>query len=261
MPAGASLAMLASAAILPAAGWRGLWWLGLATACAAMVLLVRRRSAYANPPSARRRSLAVLRSVVGRPQPWALGIAFAMYSLQWHALMIWLPTYVQEKYVVGEGVSALATAAYVVINVAGNLGGGYLLHRGMRRSLVIGATFAGTSLLFAAMFAPGVAPLARYGLVLLYSAVTGAIAASVLSGGVRYARDASELSAMQGLIVQLSQSGTFFSPLVIALAVSLLGSWNAALYVLLGAGAMGIACAFAIRRMEQHPMTRPEGKP
>jgi len=258
MPAGAALAMLAGAGTLPVAGWRGLWWLGVAAAAAALVMLLRLRASYAAPPGAARRSLAVLRGTVTRPQPWALGIAFAMYTLQWHAVMMWLPTYAQENYVLGEGTAALVTALYVVINVAGNLGGGLLLHRGARRSTIIGVTFAATALLFAAMFAAGVAPPVRYALVLLYSAVTGVIAAAALSGGVRYARDASELSAMQGLIVQISQGGTFLSPLVVALAVSLLGGWNASLYVLLGAGAIGIACALAIRRMEQQAMMRAE---
>ena len=85
-------------------------------------------------------------------RPWLLGIAFGMYTLQWHGVMVWLPSYLQQSGALGSTGQALATFAFVVINILGNQTGGVLVHRRVRRGRIIVGAFTVTSLVFIAIF-------------------------------------------------------------------------------------------------------------
>ena len=74
---------------------------------------------------------------------------------------------------------------------------------------------------------------------MLFMFAGGTIPAAVLSGSQVYARDASQISSIQGLTVQVAQLGPFFGPPLIAAVVSDAHSWEAALWVLLAAAALG----------------------
>ena len=98
------------------------------------------------------RSLTQVRASLAQPVPWLLGLAFGMYTLQWHAIMVWLPTYVTTTFGLGTGWAALLTLFYVVINILGNTAGSRLIHRGVPRGKVIAGSFIVTSILFVGIF-------------------------------------------------------------------------------------------------------------
>ena len=79
----------------------------------------------------------------------------------------------------------------------------------------------------------------------------GMIPASILSGGQVYAREASQISGIQGLIVQVAQIGPFAGPPLVAAVVSAAGNWEAALGVLLAAAALGTLFGQLAARSEQ----------
>jgi MFS family permease len=93
-------------------------------------------------------------------------------------------------------------------------------------------------------------------LCVVYMFCGGTIPAAVLSGSHLHARDASQISSIQGLIVQLAQLGPFFGPPLIAAVVSTQGNWEAALWVLLIAAALGSLFARLAARTE-HALARP----
>ena len=146
--------------------------------------------------------------------------------------------------------AAYLTAWMVGVNIIGNVFGGWLVHRKVRRGAIIAGVFVLTSLIFVAIFSLGLSDGARYGLILVYSIVCGPIPAAALSGGARYARSPSEVGTIQGLIFQLTNVGLFFGPPVTAMVVRAMGSWDAVLWVLLGAGVLGFVAALGVLWIE-----------
>ena len=65
--------------------------------------------------------------------PVLLALIFTTYTLQWLAVMGFLPTLLVEEYGLTPGRASVLTAVMVAMNVPGNLLGGWLLHRGFRR--------------------------------------------------------------------------------------------------------------------------------
>ena len=250
MPAGTSAMLVAGAWMISALGWQSMW---IATAllgavCAAMLLSQSREYASA---TAVKRSLADIRSSLSQPVPWMLGAAFGMYTIQFHAVMVWLPTYLLGTRGASGAQAALLTAGFVAVNVLGSVIGGLMLHRGWRRGHIIGGCFMLTSLLFIGMFTESLPDWLRYALMLSYSVACGPIAASALSGGAKYARTPAEAGAIQGLIVQLTNIGIFAGPPLSATVVTLAGGWHAVLWLILGAAVVGLLMAWLITVQER----------
>ncbi len=139
MPAGGSLALLAAPLVMAAVGWRGLW-VALALVAAGALALVWR---YAVAPRAGSvGSLRLALESLADPGTLALALMFAFYVAQWTSVMIWLPTFVVDERGGSAATAALLTALMVLINVPGNLAGGWLLARGVRRGRMTIAAFA-----------------------------------------------------------------------------------------------------------------------
>lgn len=250
-PVGVSVVIAASPPLLEQLGWRALWWLVVAAAlaCAALVATLARH--YGGVRRGVERPLSGIRASLAQPVLWLLGVAFAMYAIQHHALMVWLPTYLMETRGLGVAPAALATALAVIVNVLGNVAGGWLIQRGVPRGRIIAATFIVISLAFLAIFSAGLPDILRYVLAVLYSLIAGTVPAAVLSAGMRYARSPGEVGAVQGLIVQLTNVGIFVGPPLIAAAVTWGGSWDATLWVLLGCSGVGLTAALGVARLER----------
>jgi len=261
LPFGVSLVIASSPLLLPGFGWRGVWVLvALAAAgCAAMLLAQSPR--YAGVAGGTRRSLASLEQSLAQPVPWLLGLAFAAYAIQHMALIVWLPTYLLETRGMAGAAAALLTALAVFVNCFGNVLGGWLIQRNIPRGIIIGATFAVTSLAFVGIFAASLPDSLRYALAVFYSFITGTVPAAALSAGMRYARSPAEIGAIQGLIVNVTHIGIFFGPPLVAASVTYGGSWDAVLWVMLGCAAVGLASAAAIGRYESAANRLPKGTP
>jgi CP family cyanate transporter-like MFS transporter len=260
LPFGVSLVIASSPLLLPGFGWRGVWVLvALAAAgCAAMLLAQSPR--YAGVAGGTRRSLASLEQSLAQPVPWLLGLAFAAYAIQHMALIVWLPTYLLETRGMAGAAAALLTALAVFVNCFGNVLGGWLIQRNIPRGIIIGATFAVTSLAFVGIFAASLPDSLRYALAVFYSFITGTVPAAALSAGMRYARSPAEIGAIQGLIVNVTHIGIFFGPPLVAASVTYGGSWDAVLWVMLGCAAVGLVSAAAIGRHEHMTGRLPKGK-
>ena len=251
MPAGSAVAVLVSPLAIAAFGWRGLWLAVAVVAVAVGALLLAQSREYREAGSGARRSLADVKASLAQPMPWLLGSVFALYTTQWVVVMVWLPTYLMETRAMTHADAAMLTAAYIVANAFGNVLGSWFTHRNVLRGRVIRNVFVLTTLCFLGMFAPGLGDGPRFALVLLFSFITGNIPPSVVSGGVRYARSVAEVGILQGLIVQLSNLGTFAGPPIAAAVVTWAGAWDAVRWVLIAAGLAGIAVALVILRHER----------
>ena len=239
LPFGSGITILASPFVLGAIGWRGLWAvIGLLTLACALALW-RSRGVYHAAPAAAP-SLPAIVQALRQPGPWWLAIGFACYALMYYAIAVWLPTFlVQERGASLTG-AALLTALLIGFNAGGNLVGGWLMHRAAPRGHVISLAFVAMAACAYGIFNTVLDDGLRFSLCVLYMLVGGTIPASVLSGGQVYARDSSQISSIQGLIVQMSQLGPFLGPPIVATVVSAAGNWEATLDVFLVAAACGV---------------------
>jgi nitrate/nitrite transporter NarK len=235
-------------------GWRGLWQAN-AVILIAYALWVKRETAHLpgreHAPDRRRGKLRQdLLLTLTSGGPVLLASIFTTYSLQWLAVMGFLPTLLAEEYGLGPGRASVLTAVMVAMNVPGNLMGGWLLHRGLRRwkliafaSLVMGACSLG-------IYSSNLPFFARYAACLLFSAVGGLLPASVLGGVPVYAPSPNQVATTNGLIMQGGQFGQIIGPPVLALIVSMGGGWKSAPWLLGGSAAIGVALSLVLAAME-----------
>lgn len=247
MPVGGTIALLAAPVLIAAWGWRGLWsGLALATALAALVFW---RVVNAAPYGAVSSMRLVMESLAQKGN-LAMAALFAFYVAQWTSVMIWLPTFIVDEHGASTRTAALATALMVLVNAPGNLAGGWLLSRGVRRATLI----VGASLIAAAceivMLAGALPPALRYGAVLAFSACIGVVPASIFAGLPVHAPTPQHIGTGNGIVNQASQAGQFFGPLLLAWLASSFGGWSAALWAMLAFAAGGALCGVAIGAIE-----------
>jgi MFS family permease len=230
MPLGAALALLAGPSAIEAWGWRAWWWgLGALTFGMAAVLAVSVRSP-ARPASAAASGLAQrLRLTLSHRGPWLLALAFATYSGQWLAVVGFLPA-IYEQAGVPSSIRGVLTALAAAVNIAGNVGGGRLLHRGVAPASLLRIGFiamaASAFVAFAGAGDAGAPAWLRYVAVLCFSMVGGLIPATLFAQSVRLAPGEATIAATVGWMQQWSAIGQFAGPPVVAWLASRAGGWH-----------------------------------
>jgi len=247
MPSGGSAAMFLAPVILAAWGWRGLWGI-LAIVAALCFVLVARLAP--TPRYGTVSSMKLALESLAQPGSVALALLFASYVAQWTSVMIWLPTFLVEERGASAGVASLMTAFMVLVNVPGNLGGGWLLAHGVRRGPLILAACAVMLVTDVGMLASVVPDGLRYFAVLAFSMCAGAIPACIFSGVVAHAKTPQHVGTTNGMVMQASQAGQFFGPVLLAWLASNFGGWGASLWAMLAFAAGGALCGYAILRIE-----------
>lgn len=250
LPFGSGLTILASPFLLGSIGWRGLWLAIVLLTFACAIALWRCRNSYRAAPAAAPTLSSTLRAL-RQSGPWWLALGFACYSLMYYAVAVWLPTFLMQERGASIALAASLTALLIGCNVGGNLAGGWLMHRAVPRGHVISLAFLVMAACTCGIFSAALPDGLRFSLCALFMLVGGMIPASMLSGGPVYAREASQISSIQGLIVQVAQLGPFAGPPLVAAVVSAAGNWEAALGVLLAAAACGAVLGQLALRSEQ----------
>jgi cyanate permease len=260
LPFGVCLTMLASPVLLSFPGWRGFWLVIVLMTLACLAALLRSQAAYGAAHRSSGHAFTGMVRALRQPGPWWLGLGFCCYSLMFYALMVWLPTFLVQERGASVTAAALLTAAVVAANVCGNLLGTWLAHRAAPRGHVISLAFLITAVCSCGIFSAVLPDALRSMLCMLFMLAGGTIPAAVLSGSHIYAREPGQISSIQGLIVQLAQLGPFFGPPLIATVVSSAGNWEASLWVLLAAAALGTLLGQLAGRAER-ALRRQAAKP
>ncbi len=253
MPMGTALALLVGGALVDVIGWRALWLLlaGLSL-LAALGLKVSLPADALGMPTASGPNSTGLRArlvrTLGAPGPWAVALAFFLYSGQWMAVIGFLPTIYQQAghagWVLG-GLTALAAG----VNMTGNIGAGRGLARQTPPHRLLLAGFVAMGLGGWLAFAAGSTMWWQYVGVLLFSAFGGLVPGTLFGIAVRLAPDESTVSTTVGWMQQWSALGQFIGPpLVAALAVHL-GGWSGSWWFTLACSVAGGGVAFWIARL------------
>lgn len=237
MPAGACAALVLAPLLTPLIGWRGLWWLH--AIFAGLVFVALWATVHTTPGTVQRSWWRFTRESLSQPASIALSVAFLFYTAQWAAVMVWLPTFAVE-HGASASLAAWFTAGMVGINVPGNLIGAQFLQRGWSRGTLVMLGSIGQGAAAAFIFLDLVPDAGRYVACLAFSLIGGFVPCAILSGVPQHARSAAHVGTTNGMIMQASQLGQFFAPILIAWLVTHFGTWSAGF-----AAMLALACAAA----------------
>jgi CP family cyanate transporter-like MFS transporter len=188
-----------------------------------------------------------VRATLGARGPWLAAIVFGLYASQWMAVIGFLPTvYAQAGWTGALGAWLSGIVAFV--NVAGNLAGGWLLHRGRAPAHLLTIGLAGQALGSFLAFASVTqgAPVAQYAGALAFSAVGCLVPGTVFALAPGLAPSEQTVSTTVGWIQQLSSTGQVLGPPLAAAVASAVGGWSWTWVVTVVTSALGSAAAFAL---------------
>ncbi|MCG6952398.1 MAG: MFS transporter [Betaproteobacteria bacterium] len=247
MPTGGTAALVAAPWLLAAVGWRGLW-LVIAVLTAGCFFLVL-RAVPAVAPHARVGFARLARESLSQPGSLLLCVAFIGYAAQWASVLVWLPTFAIDERGASTELAALLTAGMVAANVPGNLLGGPLMARGVSRARLIAFGACVQALSSAGIFLDLLPDVGRYLSCLSFSFFGGLIPMAVMSGIAVHARTPAHIGTTNGMVMQVSQIGQFFGPMLVAWLATRF-AWSASLGAMLAYAALTLAAGIAIARVE-----------
>ncbi|MDP6476266.1 MAG: MFS transporter [Alphaproteobacteria bacterium] len=267
MPMGMAIIMVVSPFMLDGIGWQGVWLVNAAILAAFIAVLAlgwrpqrhgQGQGSQTNdgaPPRAEAPPAfdwAGAKALMARPGPWLLGFIFTLYSLQWFAIMTWLPTFLIETQGRSLTSSSLFAALVVFVNVLGNIGGGMLLmRRGSQRWLLIGASLVVMAATVPLIFSTAVGADAKVPLAIAFSALTGLLPAACLAGAAAHAPSPAQNAMSNGFVIQGATIGSLLGPPIMGALTSSFGSWENFWWVMLIGPAIGLVLVARLRIAER----------
>jgi len=247
MPSGGVTAIVLAPLLLGAWGWRGAWVVWAVAAAAALALIWRVAPA---PKYGSVGSVKLALESLRQPGSVALALLFACYTAQWTSVMIWLPTFVVDERGGSATLASMLTALMVLVNIPGNIGGGWLIAHGVRRGKLILAAAAIMVLTDIAMLSGFLPDAVRFLAILAFSCCAGTIPGAIFTGVVVHAKTPQHVGTTNGMVMQTSQAGQFFGPILLAWLASHFGGWGASLWAMLAFAGACAACGYAVLRIE-----------
>lgn len=254
MPAGIAVMLFLSPYVVSTAGWRGLWFLNGLICLAVLLLFV---FATVHLPQIRKTGthhagnlVKNIKTVLSTPGPVLLSICFFCYAGQWMALMSFLPTFFIEQAGMGIETASLWTALAVLVNIPGNITGGFLSQKNVPRRTVLSLAFIVATAFTAGIYVSAMPLIARLILCLCYSYVSGLIPGTLMAAVPFFSPGKVYLGAANGLLMQGSNMGTLLMAPALAAAVSIFKGWQGAPFVLVTAGLIGVYTSMAVGRLE-----------
>lgn len=247
MPSGGSTAILLAPLLIAAWGWRGSWVVWSVAAAAALALVARWAP---TPRYGEVRSMKLALESIRQPGSVALALLFAFYVAQWTSVMIWLPTFLVDERGATPGLASSLTALMVLVNIPGNIGGGWLIAHGVRRGILILAAAAIMVVTDIGMLSSALPDALRFVSVLVFSCCAGTIPSAIFSGVVVHAKTPQHVGTTNGMVMQTSQAGQFFGVIALAWFAAQFGGWGASLWAMLAFAGACALCGYAILRIE-----------
>jgi cyanate permease len=246
MPTGMAISLASAQPVLHAYGWRVLWQIDAA------VLLVLGLSLLLVPAPVvlRGRALPRLRELwrsVWHRGPVLLAVIFAFYTVQYMAVMGFLPSILQAQGTSAQA-AGLFSALAVMANAAGNLSVGALLARGAVPWRLIGAACLVMLVAAAGIYLQALPGALRYLLVVTLAAAGGLIPASIFALVPRVAQDRHSTATTMGFVVQFSHLGQLVGPPAVAAVAAAAGGFQLSALVLMPAALGGWFAARGLRR-------------
>jgi MFS family permease len=248
MPIGIML-MLLVAPLLPMIGWRNFWLANaLATGSCAILPAIH---APATPTAARigaARFFVDAWTIIRRPSCLLLAFAFFAYSCQIFSLTFALPLLLTSVHGMSLGAAGLLSAMVLAVSAIGHLSSSLLLRIGVSIWASVAAAFAFFALSGFAVYGDVLPPQGISIVAALALGVGGLAPGAIYAAAPHAAPAPSAVPPTIGLVQQASSLGQFVGPASLGLWVEHFG-WQAAPAILAPAALLGLACAFALRRI------------
>ncbi len=256
MPLGMAIIMVLSPFMLDGIGWQGVWLVNAAVVVVFIVVAAlglgrgyqskQGQGTGAEAPPAF--DWPGTKALLARPGPWLLGFIFTLYSLQWFAVMTWLPTFLIETQDRSLTSASLFAALVVFVNVFGNLAAGWIMLRGgAPRWLLIGFSFVIMGITVPLVFSAGVGTDAKIPLAIAFSAMTGLLPAACLAGAAAHAPSPAQNAMSNGFVIQGATIGSLLGPPVMGALTSAFGNWENFWWVMLIGPAIGLVLVVRLR--------------
>ncbi len=241
MPTGTALALLVGPVWMSALGWPS-WWFLFAVVSGAMGLWLafevpsdRVRLAQVQPfaPAPMKQAddplhwWLRLKGTLSAAGPWLVALTFAMYSLQWIAVIGFLPSIYAQAGLSGAVIGALSALA-AAANIIGNVTAGFLLQRAVPPPRLLAAGFLAMGLGSWLAFGPSTQahPAMQFIGVFFFSATGGLVPGTLFSLAVRLAPHQTQVSSTVGWMQQCSAFGQFAGPPLVAALAAYTGGWQ-----------------------------------
>ena len=101
-----------------------------------------------------------------------------------------------------------------------------------------------------AMLSSALPDVLRFASVLAFSFCAGTIPGAIFTGVVVHAKTPQHVGTTNGMVMQTSQAGQFFGPILLAWLASHFGGWGASLWAMLAFAAGCALCGYAVLRIE-----------
>ncbi len=238
-------ALVAGALILQVTVWAVWWWIMAALTLIPIPLVSR--FVPNDGPRARNAVISAGRRIartIRSPKPWVAGVVFACYTVQWMAVVGFLPTIYELNGVSGAG-PGLLSAIVGGLNAVGAILAAPLLQRGVTPRRMIIPTFISMGITTALTFAidwtdvPGGMTL-QFTFVALFSLVSAFIPATLMRMAVDLAPPDGSGPAAMGLIQQIFNVGNFTGPAILAWLATASGGWHTSWWMTCSFALLGI---------------------
>ena len=255
LPAGASTMMLLAPFLVDLFGWRGLWRTNaLIPFTFAIILVLATRGLGSHVTRRRNPSRNLIKNVwltMKTPGVLLLAFCFAAYGFQFVVVTGFLPTLLLEEQGVTQVRAAILSAIVVAMNAPGNLIGGWLLQRGVKRWHLVAVANLVSGLCCLGIYRTGMPLPSTIFLCLVFSGVGGMFPAAALHGAAVNAPTPELVATSQGLLLQGAQVGLLTGPPIAATVVSRTGDWQSASWVLMAAALLVVALSFVLGAVER----------
>ncbi|MCX4910933.1 CynX/NimT family MFS transporter [Streptomyces sp. NBC_00878] len=254
--------LITGALVLQAVPWRVWWWAMAVLALAPLPWILARvplddaggtggGAATVTRTTLARTAISRVGRTVRAPAPWTAGLVFACYTLQWMAVVGFLPTIYQDGGMTGSWPGVLS-AVVGAANAIGSIANAALMKRGLpARALLIPAftLMATTSLSAFAVHwhtVPG-GTAWQFLCVVAFSLTGGAIPATLLRMIGDLTPTGGSAPATMGLVQQLFNVGSFVGPTLAAWLATRTGGWHSTWWLTCACAAAGIVLTLRLR--------------
>jgi MFS family permease len=255
MPAGASSMMVLAPFLVNLFGWRGLWRINALVPFTFAILLGLATRGLDSHVTPRKNPLKnLIKNIwltVKTPGPLLLALCFAAYAFQFVVVTGFLPTLLIEVHGVTQVRAAILTAIVVALNALGNLLGGWLLQKGIKRWHLVAVANLISGLCCLGIYKTGMPLSSTFLFCLVFSGVGGMFPAAALHGAAVNAPTPELVATSQGLLLQGSQVGLLIGPPIAATVVSNTGHWQSASWVLMSAALLVVVLSFGLGAEER----------
>lgn len=221
--------------------WRHIWLVTAGFTLLAALLLQLTTPTAAQParPLPWHDTLLGVRRMLKARSPGLLALAFAAYTLQYFAVLSFLPIFLMQRMSVTVGMAGILSAAVVASGILGNVLAAPLLTRGIRPSTLLAGTSIVMGLAGVGVFLPALPATIAVACCLVFSALGGIVPATLITRAPQATPDRTLAPLCLGLVMQGNYLGQVLGPIAISTAVSVAG-WPAAAIPVLAAAMCGV---------------------